>query len=177
MSHQPFENWIFTNGLTLEQHKALYEHLQSCERCKNLQNRLHSMENQMRTAAIIAPPAGFNQRWRASFAERLERQQRQQVRRLFLLLAAAILISFAITAATLLVSSSVEALLFSSVKTVLSTLMSFNQFLLFLLTLVRMLPPAIPIALWILLTSGVALAAVVWLVSLWRISTQGVYIQ
>jgi predicted anti-sigma-YlaC factor YlaD len=86
MNHQPFENWIFTDGpLQPEDQEKLNEHLQSCESCRRLSLAMEGVRQTFISAPSPAPAPGFTHRWQERLA--VHRHARQQRRMWILTLA------------------------------------------------------------------------------------------
>lgn len=77
MGHQPFDTWIYERDeLSLDQESQLTAHLAGCERCQSKAAALAQVDLMFETEPMMAPAAGFTQRWK----RRLERRQRRQGR-------------------------------------------------------------------------------------------------
>lgn len=90
MSHQPFEQWIFTVGeLSSAEREKLNQHLEHCQHCRSLASAMADVENMFGDVAMIAPPAGFVERWtsRAKQANMLALEKRYQWQSLIMLVA------------------------------------------------------------------------------------------
>ncbi len=176
MRHQPFETWIVDEtGLTPEQMASLKEHLLTCEECRQFQNSWASVRGQLMAAHIAAPAPGFTKRWNISLAERRRQQQKLQERRLLLFLVTGAMASLLMLVAYLFATTSPASLLVSVFETVTHLLVTWTYTQQAILPLVEDLPPVIPIAFWILLTTGISLLSVIWVVTIWRISPKGVH--
>lgn len=81
--HQPFETWIFDEHLSPEEQQRLTEHLRQCESCRALQQKWFETRGALQEKSMVAPRAGFVQRWKSSLVERKEREQRKQAWRVF----------------------------------------------------------------------------------------------
>ena len=177
MCHQPFEKWIFEKDeLSLKDQKELRLHLEECPECKDLYLSLHSAEGVIKKAPMISPSASFSARWQKLAEERKYRQV-LQLRRFFLFLGAA---NFITLAAFFLIAILTD----SSVKWIMNTFMRFGELMIwwenlrqFALSIFQLFPPYIPLAVWITITSGFFTLTLIWLTSLWRISTQGVKVK
>ncbi|MDR3574094.1 MAG: hypothetical protein P4L50_09540 [Anaerolineaceae bacterium] len=174
MNHQPYKNWIFAESdLSAEQLQDLATHLDDCSDCQQLRQNLRSASALLQAAPMIAPTPGFTQRWQVSLVERRAAHQRRQARLLFLALAGAALLLLLLLALHILATSTpVEWLvsLFQSTFSIFSTWRNIQDFILELLDFI---PPVVPIALWVLLTSALSVLTLIWIISLWRISSKG----
>ena len=64
MSHQPFENWLFSEEpLDSEQQHLMNTHLEECEYCRSLAKALDQVEGMLSSQVTPDPLPGFVQRW------------------------------------------------------------------------------------------------------------------
>jgi hypothetical protein len=175
MSHQPFEAWILEkNTLNPDQVFELNTHLESCTQCTQLQEGMQAMEFRFKNTAMVAPSKGFTQRFQVRLAERLELQRLLQVRRFFLFLAGATGLVFLVLVAIFLIAGSPVTWLGTILESVTNLFLFGSQVGKVLISLYFALPPSIPIALWVILTSAICFLALIWATALWRISIKGV---
>ncbi len=176
MRHQPFETWIVEDvELAPDQRASLLAHVQVCEQCRQFQNSWATVRGQLATAPMVAPATGFTHRWQASLAERRRQQQKLQERRLLLFLVAGALASLLMLFVYLFTTTTPAGLLVGLFETATNVLITWNHTEQAILPVIEDLPPFIPVAFWILLSTGVALLSVTWAVMVWRISTKGVH--
>lgn len=178
MSHQPFETWLLDEGesLTLEERRALQEHIASCAQCQRLEHQWQDVHQELRTHRMVAPAPGFAQRWQASLAERRAREQRKQAWRIFgVFLGVSLLALLLLTGYTLATSTPAEWL-----EALVRSISSSNALLQFsIYTLQNWLigtPLAVHIALWIYLTMTLCFLSLLWIMIVWRTKTVGVLI-
>lgn len=97
--HQLFEEWLFSDkDLPSRDRHALEVHLDECDSCRQLSNSWIEAEAAIKTAPMLAPAAGFSERWQMHLAaDRRKKQSKQNI---------AILIFSAVGAATLLIVAS-----------------------------------------------------------------------
>ena len=174
MNHQPYKNWILSESdLSGEQLRELETHLDDCEDCQQFRQNLRAANWLFKTAPMAAPAAGFSQRWQASLLERQAAQQRRQTRIFLLGLAGAALILLLLIAIHIIATSTpVEWVIaaFQSTFGIFSTWITIQNLV---LELVVYIPPIVPILLWILLAGGLSTLTLIWIISLWRISSKG----
>ena len=174
MNHQPYENWILAESdLSGEQLQELETHLNACSECQYLRQGLRSASGLLQAAPMAAPVPGFARRWQASLVERRAIHQRHQARLLFLVLAGAALVLLLLLALHILATSTPVQWLVAVFQSTFSLFSTWNKIQDFILELLNFIPPVVPIALWVLLTSGLSVLTLVWIISLWRISSQG----
>jgi hypothetical protein len=177
MSHQPYETWLFDEAeLSREQAQALRAHLQECQQCRELQTAWKILKVKIQVTPKVTPQPGFSQRWRASLAERRARQQVLQVKRLFIGLLVATLITLLLLVVVIFLTASPVNLLVAVFESFTSLIIRGNQIQRILLPWLETVPPIIPIAGWVIFSSLLSLLTLVWIYSLWRIFTQGVHI-
>jgi len=174
MNHQPFENWIFDeSNLTGEELHKLETHLDSCSDCQQLRQGLRSASALFQAAQMVPPVPGFTQRWQASLVERRLAHQRHQARILFLALAGTALLLLMLLALHILATSTPVQWMVAGFQSTFSLFSTWNRIQDFILELISFIPPIVPIAFWVLFTGGLSLLTLVWIISLWRISSQG----
>ena len=174
MSHQPFEAWILEPGqISDEQRKQLDEHLTSCVHCQQLQYSWKSVENILRKPVMLEAPSGFTRRFQDRLAEKLARQQIRQVKRFFLIMAIANLLTLVILGLIIWFGGSPATALSKMIGNINSLLIWFGQFQKAVQLIFLSLPPVLSIAIWIIAMSSFAGLAMLWLTSIWRFSWKG----
>jgi hypothetical protein len=175
MRHQPFESWIIDDtNLTIEQAQSLQSHLQSCEDCRKLSSGWAVARAYLSQAPAVSPAPGFTRRFGASIAERRFHQQQMQVRRTLLYLIGGSFASLLALMAYLLFIVTPTGVFITAFRSLTHTLVWWNNLQDIYLPLVQSLPIFVPVALWILFTTSLSIFSILWVVSIWRISTQGV---
>lgn len=177
MSHQPYENWIIAGEhLPPDEQSQLNQHIADCPQCRQLKCSLHAVQTRLANTAQAAPAEGFTNRWLALRQARLaEQQSRQilQVRRFFLFMGTALILSLMLLIGMLLTGGNWLDMLTNAAN----RLSTFNQWFVdaqdFMFILLQITPPALPVALWIVISSVFCILALVWIVSIWRITAQG----
>jgi predicted anti-sigma-YlaC factor YlaD len=176
MVHQPFEQWIVEQTpLTGEQDQLLQGHLQECSQCRELQSSLLTVDELLMQAPMAAPAAGFTRRWQASLAERRALQQRRQVRKFFLILLGAGLLTFGLLGLYVALTSSPVELVARLLENATRVLINLDQLESFVTAIFRTLPPYLSVGIWVLMASGLCLFTMIWIGALWRTSFQGVF--
>ena len=80
MSHQPFENWLFSDEtIEPEDSTALDAHLKQCEQCRELSTTLDWVYETISTVKTPEPNPGFTQRWHQNLAIYREKQQERRI--------------------------------------------------------------------------------------------------
>jgi hypothetical protein len=172
MNHQPFEDWLLNNmPLDPRQKLELDAHVRTCKYC----SALVETDRALRTVKMVSPAAGFS----ARFQSRLVKQRAADRRRriwgsiLFTLgglvmlmwLAGPYLVTFLASPATW-----ISALIEWGVY-VVTTLRAMAQAgSVFLDVIPGFLPPFA----WMVLISAIAGLALLWFVSIWRLTQRGV---
>lgn len=177
MCHQPFETWLLEGkDITDEERKMLQSHLDECAQCSKLHQSWQSVRSKMETSQMISPEPGFTSRWKDNLAYKLQEQQMQQVfklRRFFLYLGTANVLTMILLGSFILISGSPVNWLVSTLKQLLDLTIWLGQVQHFVISLIQALPPILPITFWVILTTGLSTLALIWVVSLWIISIQG----
>jgi hypothetical protein len=178
MSHQPYDNWIFgQEELTVDQKQELHKHILECTNCNQVYQAWRAAEYQMRAAPLVAPPSGFTHRFQANLEERQKVQKMFQARRFLLLLSVANLVSLVSFIGYILLSGSPAYWLASSLNAFTGLLVWWSGLQQVVVNLVHALPLFVPVALWVIASSTLAILAMVWVTALWRISTKGVIVK
>ena len=170
MDHQPFENWLFSEGdLEPQEKKALNEHLKDCSTCDSLTQAWNAIESEIHASPVLAPPAGFSSRWRERLYEKRIQQQRKIVWWSILgcfLAGAAIWIQLN---GEFLSSITLDRVISWVLYQVSLTVVSMTRAPEILRALNQLVPAAIPITLWILAATSFCILTLIWVFSLWRI--------
>jgi len=175
MVHQPIEKWIIEETpLTAEQKIQLEEHLRVCKHCRELQNSLLEVDELLMRAEIVAPAAGFTQRFQATLAERKALKNRRQVRKFFLSLLGAAMVTFGAMGLYIAMTSSPVEMVTRLMENSTRVLINLDQFERFVTTVFNTLPPYLSIGIWVVAASGLVLFTLIWIGALWRTSLQGV---
>lgn len=178
MSHQPYDEWVIAGEqLPPDEQNRLNEHLAACPQCRQLKSNLQAVQTRLSTARQVSPAEGFSQRWQAAKQAHLfEQQSRQvlQVRRFFLYIGTATAISLMLLIGMFFTGG--EWL--TKLVVAANRLHVFNQWTVkiqdFLFAVLQITPPVLPVALWVMLSTVFCILALVWIVSIWRITAQGV---
>jgi hypothetical protein len=99
MSHQPFEDWLFSNEpLEPQQKQALQDHIEECEPCQALKSALYKVEKVFEASPLPEPVPGFTQRWYENLSvARGQEQSRHTWRMVLVFFSAATVIIIALT--------------------------------------------------------------------------------
>jgi len=172
MSHQPFENWLLEDEeLTDQENLALKKHLHDCSSCSELAESWHSAQALLLHTPPVEPAAGFTLRWQESLAERKALKQKLLVRRLMLGLILAASATLVLFLTYVVVNTNVIDLVTGITGLFTNSASAFVQFRAGLLSWITN-PALLPI--WIFLACGLCMLCAVWLLTLWRITAQGV---
>jgi hypothetical protein len=178
MCHQPFENWIIdAEPLAVQDRNRLEAHLESCPQCQLLKTNLQAVNMRLSFARQTRPPEGFTQRWQAGLQQRLEdlrMQQVLQVRRFFLYLGAATVVSLALFILMVTLGGGLDQWLLDTANRLQTANQWVGDLQSLLFTLLQITPPVLPLALWITITTVFSALAMIWIVSLWRLTIKGV---
>jgi hypothetical protein len=172
MNHQPFEDWLLNNKpLDPRQKLELEAHVRTCKYC----SALVETETGLRTVKMASPAAGFSARFQMRLAKQRAADRRRRIwgSILFTLgglvmlmwLAGPYLVTFLASPATW-----ISALIEWGVY-VVTTLRAMAQAgSVFLDVIPGFLPPFA----WMVLISAIAGLALLWFVSIWRLTQRGV---
>ena len=178
MKHQPFKSWIFEDSESNHVYKSdLLNHLKNCSECMKLHKDWNQFYKEFVTIQEVSPAIGFSERWKESLTERCKTQQKQQAVTLLNFLLSAALIALTITVLLLQKSISFVDILTNIFSFLMGLSISWSFLKGIAVVLLTLIPPAIPVIGWIFLSTGFLLLVVSWLATIWRISTQGVYIK
>ncbi len=175
MNHQPYESWILDETvLSLAEQRQMKEHLDSCAACRNLAAGWVAARRSMRAAPPARPAPGFTGRFQARLAERRALQHQLQARRFVVIITTASLLTLFALTAYLAFTTSFATLLVNAFGLATRLVIQWNNVQLVIRSLWHALPPYIPVAIWVILSTGLGLLGLAWAVSLWRISAKGV---
>ena len=79
MNHQPFRGWLLSEQeLTIEQAKALKEHLSACDACCQIETSWKELELAIKRSPELEPAPGFVDRWQAHLVNHQMVQQKRK---------------------------------------------------------------------------------------------------
>jgi hypothetical protein len=79
MSHQPYEDWLFSDEpLSPEQTRELRSHLGMCDTCRQLSVSWVDIRNLFQVTPQVVPEAGFSARWLTRLEEKEKRTKQRQ---------------------------------------------------------------------------------------------------
>lgn len=166
MNHQPFENWLLSDEpLSLEQTRALQEHLSTCETCCQIEASWDSLQALLQEAPVEAPAPGFTLRWQGRQTERRQKTQRRQSWILFLVtggVAAGLLTVLGYSAIKLLEQP--DQILIFMVYRLMTLIFAVESAGDFISVVMKSLLGAVPLAAWIGLVGLSAMLSVLWFV-------------
>jgi hypothetical protein len=175
MEHLPYETWIFEQAsLSEEQGQALQAHLQECAQCRALLQGWQAVHQQIQATGTAGPIPGFSLRFQTGLAERRAYQQQMQLRRILLGFITVSLLFFGVLMAYLLLTSSPVDWLVKLMEFGMGTITNFHVLQQFVSSWLHIVPLSIPLALWIMFSTGFVILVAGWAFTLWRVTTQGV---
>ncbi|GAP20247.1 hypothetical protein [Leptolinea tardivitalis] len=175
MEHQPFENWILSGDpLTPSQLTELDNHLSICPHCKSIQEGLSGVEDLIRSSTFESPSPGFSRRFAVLAAQREEEARRLQS---YFFLGWTLVITVIVSIGylgTLFLTQSPNEVISGLMSSTIQAAFQLDNMLQMVKTWMHYIPLPITLAivagsasLVVLLTSG-------WIISVWKVSTQGV---
>ena len=175
MNHQPYENWILDDiQITAEEQDSLNQHLKECPECFQLQRSWSKMQTQLKSAPVTPAPAGFVNRWKTGLASRQKEQEKRQARTLLISLgsgAFAIMIALAVI---LLPNFSFISLIVGFLTILVKMASGLQSLWMIVSNLVSSASTSTLVIAGLLLAGWISLAALVWGLSIWRITSKGV---
>jgi hypothetical protein len=178
MNHQPFETWILdvkNEELSIDQRKALYEHLLECIHCQQIQSSWDAARQQMDPHHMAAPRRGFAQRWQTAREQKLIQKQHRQTRWIFAGFTLTALLALGLWVAYTLAHISIPQILVSAFILFSWIFIEWNIVSTFIMVLRNTIPSYIPICLWIFFSTSFCLLGFIWALSIWKIFGQGVH--
>jgi anti-sigma factor RsiW len=172
MVHQPFDNWLLDqDSLSSEQRREMEAHLLTCPECQQLRANWLAVAGLVKSLPQAAPAPGFSRRWQKLQLERSTRQQPRQVRMFFLALLAGSLASLALLSLFFAISRvTLSQVLVAGTRFLTSLYSVWVQAQSFFSS---QLSGPTATALWVLISSGICILVIVWIVAVNRITTQG----
>jgi len=173
MNHQPFENWILDdNEPSYEEQRNLQDHLAICPECNQLHQNWQHIRFAFKQTTPAAPRQGFTKRWKENLAARRALQQ-QQTRRLLLFLVSGSLLVLLAFIIYLAINISLVNLIGSLLEGLAYFIVVMNR-IQHISAILPTLPRVIPPGLWILISTSASTLSLLWVFSIWKISTKGV---
>jgi predicted anti-sigma-YlaC factor YlaD len=171
MNHQPYESWILKKPeMNDKEVQILKEHLLTCSQCQKLTQSWQEIENILSYAPMEQPAVGFGKRFKASLADRRERQHHAQVLRFIFISSVASLVALLILVGRLLSKNSLTEIvvsIYNFLSGIISQIGSAVQ------DLFNSLQGPTPILLWIIATSFLMLLSLGWGYSIWKLVIKG----
>ena len=166
LNHPPFDAWLLSDEpLSPQQAYDLQEHLRICETCRQVEGAWNQVEHLMRGAGILAPVAGFSERWQTRLAAQRARHHRRQSWLFFLGVAALALIVLAtLVAVLILICQSPAQFFFGLVYRLALVVEALGVFGFYMSDLTRTLP-GIPFFSIFFFAGFATLFCVLWLVA------------
>lgn len=175
MEHQPFENWILSGDpLTPSQSSELEDHLILCSHCASIREGISGVEVLFRSSTFESPSPGFTNRFKYMAAQREEEARRLQS---YFFLGWTLVITVIVSLgylATLLLTRSPAAVATDLMNSTIFAAFQLENLVQLVMAWLQVIPLPIILAiaagsasLVILLTGG-------WVLSVWKVSTQGV---
>jgi len=169
MNHNPYEDWIFDEGLKKEQRIQLNAHLDQCESCRKLADANTQTLRLFDKPATIAPSAGFTSRW-VEFANRRQAvEQKRQVKLVFGLLTGFAFLSLIVLfylyyQEGIPFGQMISGVIFNIIETIQRAIILLQSYR-FVLTV---LPIRIPVLVWIILGANLVFWAAFWSLSIMK---------
>jgi hypothetical protein len=172
MNHQPFEDWLLNDKLINPKQKLeLDAHLRVCSSC----SALAETGKALRSVKMVSPVAGFT----ARFQTRLAAQRVAERKRRFW---GAVLFTFGGLAVLMWIAAPYLISFFASPATWIAALIEWGVFLITTLramaqagsVLLDVIPGFLPPFIWMVVVSALAGFVLLWSVSIWRFTRQGV---
>lgn len=172
MKHHVYEEWVFglqdskADNLIPEQVQEMERHLEECQSCQQLAGAWKEVEARLRRSTLVAPAAGFADRWQMRLAENRRRVQgRQIVLALAFCLAAVVLLTGSLLLIAIPWSRTPELLVWFGISRIFN-LLSFAEIIHQSLGIfTSAVTGVIPMGVWIILVGIASELMVLWLVS------------
>jgi len=176
MNHQPFENWLLSDGtLSPEDTQALAGHLETCDYCRELQTAWMGVVGLFENVPEVEPLPGFVNRWQGRLAIELEietsvRHRWQSMIMLILIGNVVAGLVFLLGSAFFTTFDTPLSWLLSGVYRVVSLVTYFNTIQNIFLTLFRTITSIVPVGYWALIGIGLVGAGATWIISMTSLS-------
>jgi hypothetical protein len=177
MSHQPFETWILDHDrgtLSPNERRELQAHVATCGQCQRLERRWQAVHQELRAGPMVAPAAGFAQRWQSGLAERRASEQRRQAWRIFGGLLGAAMFILLVMAGYIIATTTPSDWLIAFIRNGESSRVFLQMAIYIVQDWFSTTPLAFNLALWIYLTITLCVLSLAWVGVLWRTKSVGV---
>jgi hypothetical protein len=168
MNHLPFEEWLLNDkNLTSAEKRELDLHLRSCVHC----TALSSTGLALRSANVVAPPAGFIVRFQQRLAAHKIAERRHRLWGMMVLIVGGVGL-FSWVAAPYVydfILSPVEWIT-TAISYFLFIVTSLQALTQVMTVLARILPDFLSPYIWMVLISALAGFSLLWTISIWRLS-------
>jgi hypothetical protein len=175
MNHQPYENLILDDlQITPQERDSLNQHLKECDECFKLSHSWNKVQTQLASTPAKPAPEGFMRRWKVDFAARQSAQERRQARTLLISLASGAFAVMIALAVILLPDFSFISLTVGFLTTVVKLFSGIESLWSVGSSIVASAPTITLIIGGLLIAGWISLAAFIWGISIWRITTKRV---
>ena len=178
MDHLPFEDWILDkNEMNNKDRNELNQHLLECNQCLELKNSWNQVETLLFQTPMVAPSAGFSERFSVKMAIKKEEVQRKQSIKTLIAVGLTLFIITLLLVVLMVITYSAGEMIVGAVSTFTGFVQSFINFRNSALQIINNLPPILIIAGWLLLIVWGIILTPIWGITVWKVSKQGVQIK
>jgi hypothetical protein len=174
MEHQPFENWILSGDpLNTSQITDLKNHLEICSHCSAIKEGILNVEELIKSATFESPSPGFSRRFQMMAAQRKEEARRLQS---YFFLGWTMIITVLVSIGyltTLLLTQTPTEVISGLMASTINVAFQLDSMLHLIKAWIQIIPLPITLAIFAGSASLVVLLTSGWIISVWKISTQG----
>jgi len=173
MNHRLFEDWIISEEpLAANEKIELEDHLRSCNSCQQLLTAWKATEEKLRDVQMVAPRAGFTERWQSRLVADLAKKQKlQSLWLLVFYLTGAISMFLILGLLTLPLFLSPEPFLLAVAIWITKWYSTLDVVLEFVAIVFKTMNRIVPITLWIGITVALCSLSSLWIIAYRRLTS------
>lgn len=178
MDHQPFEKWIFEQEeRTMEENTKLNQHLLECDQCEDLKSAWGQVETVLLQIRMVAPVAGFSQRFASRMVMNKELAQKKLAIKTLIGIALISLLITLILSVIFFLTYSTGEIIVGAVSTFTGLVQSFIRLRVMVVQFLHSIPTIAILFGWLLLFIWGLILTPLWGITVWKVSKQGVSIK
>ena len=177
MSHLPFEIWLLSEEpLSDDENRALQEHLRTCEQCRQLQESWSGVHMLFDDVPQMEPQHGFVNRWqtRLEADRQADQMMRYRWQSWIMLIGIANFAAFTLLLVGLLLSNTYDSIVeyfLTWIYRGAATLTLVNGIQGVVTTLLRTIPDALPLTVWVGIGTVLSVAVIIWIISIAKLTS------
>jgi hypothetical protein len=175
MNHKPYRTMLLDDKpLAPIEKEELSQHLASCPQCAQLDSSLRTIDREFKSAAMVAPAAGFTSRFQASLPARRKQHEQEQTRIIIISMASTAVATCITLAGFLLPAISPITILANLFADLVQLVNTVTQFWTFIGSFFHAVPTGLSIGIALTISVWLSFTVLLWGITLYRITLKGI---